>query len=137
MVEEGPVDCIATSPEENDRDPLQMQVVQVVTDSEYHRDRRRHGGVEEEVVEEDLAEDIRASIEKKLDPRNLDPKLRPRLTLVLDAMSSVEHAMGAEKLFHDRHGQWLREQDLAFAAVWLVGPTMGLTHRLDDQAAGD
>jgi hypothetical protein len=83
---------------------------------------------------EELAAAIRTAVESKSDPspqrrKGIPSEHRPGLLLALDAIRSpayVDEAVVEACLAS--HREWAT--GLGFRAIWLVGPTAGLTRRL-------
>jgi len=77
---------------------------------------------------DEAADDLRARVEAKAD--RAAPSGRIGITLALDATDTSAYVLQeVVRSFRARHGTWVR--NLGFEAVWVVGPTSNLTHRLD------
>jgi hypothetical protein len=107
---------------------LDIQVVRAMTDETHWHEVSLKGGrqVVGEATEEG-AHALKRSVECK---QNKIPLVeRAGLVLVLDANDTPALAFGpVVAKFHAVHGAWARS--VGFQAIWLVGPMIGMVHRL-------
>ncbi len=86
-------------------------------------------GVSSRRLSTDSAADaLHKAIEKKA--AKIPPPQRPQITLALDATETVSHTFRPVlESFELRYGTWAKE--LKFNGIWLIGPNIALTSRLD------
>lgn len=127
---EGEVDCEAMATVDS-HERLCIQVVRAIVDPQFWQELSTSGKAQRcNVSTEQLAGLLRDAISKKADASRIPDALRQELHLALDATRLPGLAFDdvvAE--FRNRYQAWTRSQ--GFAAVWLVGPNMDLTWRLD------
>lgn len=120
---QGLVDAHATDKEGR---KLKMQVVRSRVDPAYWKALDKAGVFRDARHVVALAAEIRSSIAKK---ESIGLALRGELTLVVSAMDTPCHVMdNVVDAFRAAHGDEIRI--LGFQAIWLVGPTPLMTHRL-------
>jgi len=79
-----------------------------------------------------LLDQLKSSIEKKANNRKIPCSIRPNLLLALDAIRLPAHSFeDVVQEYIKRHGSWT--SSLGFQSVWLVGPVLPLTWRLDKE----
>ncbi len=105
---------------------LGIQVVRA-REKGFWRKLAQSGEVVESTPVDEAADAMRMAIGEKED---IPPAQRPALLLALDAQDTPGQVLQAVvESFRNRHGQSV--QVLGFAAIWVVGPTPDLCHRLD------
>ncbi len=105
---------------------LEVQVTRVERDA--WRALADRGVHDAERTPDELADEIRASIEHK-SSRQQPAAQRAALVLVLDANRSPGHVGSSAVIsFLERYGEWATQ--LGYRAIWLVGPTAALSHKL-------
>lgn len=122
------IDC--QSAKEGDSDEsLNMQVVRAVTDQSHWAKLNIEGRVSQDgVTAAKLADELKRSIEIK--KAKIPALHRTNIVLVLNAVDSPVMAFGdVVAAFASLHGEW--SASLGFQAIWVVGPTAKLVHRLD------
>jgi hypothetical protein len=127
------VDCVATN-KINEQNSIYIQVVRAIADKEWWRTLSVSEINTMSGAADDLAEVICDAVKKKADRTPL--KQRARLILAIDAnrlagltFDSVENSV------REKHGATIA--GLGFQAIWVVGPSISRTHRLDtDVLAG-
>jgi hypothetical protein len=121
--EEG-VDCQARY----DKSRLCIQITRAETDGRVWKTLAETGTSSAQLSADSAADALHEAIERKA--RKTTPEDRLQITLALDATETVSHAFGPVlRSFASRHGNWARE--LKFNGIWLVGPSVALTSRLD------
>jgi hypothetical protein len=123
---EGDEDCVAFSASESPG-CLKIQVVRAEVSQEFWSQaaRRRTAGVI--APAQDFADRIRRAIELKL---KIPEAQRRSLLLLLDASRLPGYALDAPtESFRALHGGWANS--LGFREIWIAGPTLSLTARLD------
>ena len=127
---DGVVDCSATD-ELHPKKKLTIQVVRAVVDQRLWG--RLHAVKEireTAVTKEELVAQLKRAIEFKADERRIPKMSRLNLMLALDANRLPAHAFDdVVEEFRLQWGSWAKT--LGFDSIWLVGPTVSLTWRLD------
>lgn len=127
----GDADCVATNAVDEKAASLNIQVVRAIVDPEVWQSLAKHGTLSKtKIAPENVADLIADSLGRKLDPRKIPLKQRPELVLALDATRLP--ALAFETVidsFQERHGALVK--GTGFRAIWIVGPTVTLTKRLD------
>ena len=124
--EEG-VDCQA----KDDKSRLHIQITRAETDGRVWRTLGETGMSSAELSADSAADALHEAIKRKA--IRVPPRDRIQITLALDATETVSHAFGPVlRSFASRYGNWARE--LNFNGIWLVGPNVALTSRLDEQS---
>jgi len=119
------VDCQATDGELR----LYIQVTRAEPDGRIWQALGKTGLTSAQIPAEGAADALHKAIEKKA--VKIPPSQRGQITLALDATETVSHTFRPVlKSFASRYGSWARE--LRFNSIWLVGPTVSLTSRLDE-----
>ena len=79
---------------------------------------------------QEIANRISEAIEKKADKRKIPETIRNDIILALDAtlLPGLCFSVVVSRL-KEQHGEWINQ--LGFQAVWIVGPEISLTKRLD------
>ena len=129
---EGIEDCVVKD-KTDPKNELQIQVVRAITDENIWRQLSQKGNLEQSSIPKDvLLDQLKSSIEKKANNQKIPYSIRPNLLLALDAtrlpVLSFEDVV---QEYIDRHGSWT--YSLGFQSVWLVGPVLSLTWRLDGE----
>jgi hypothetical protein len=126
---QGAADCVACH--RVSRRTLEIQVVRADVSPEAWRSfsaGQTHAPPPSQIA--GLANTLKGAVEHKTGPGALAPSSRNRLVLALNARSLPRLAFDDVVIeFRSRFGNWCR--GLGFTAVWLVGPTQTMTHRLD------
>jgi hypothetical protein len=113
------VDCVAR---DSDGRPLQIQVT--TTEREAWKQLADVLCIERSAANDAVVEAVRTAIDCKATQAD------PDVVLALDATDSVRAAFrSVAGKFRDQHGRWAAE--IGFQEIWLVGPAVGLVHRLD------
>jgi hypothetical protein len=116
----------------NDRfEQLMGQVVRAVVDQDFYRALRGQERHEETSANlADLAQRLRKAIASKSNDTRLAPDVRKNLVLVIDATRISALALPRVAMaFKASYREWVVQQ--GFKEVWLVGPTIRMTSRLD------
>ena len=123
--EEG-IDCEAKDGEK----VLKIQVTRAERDPKFWKELNTSNGASRIKIFEELADDLRYRIQAKVG--RIPPKQRKELILALDATDTPGYAFQQViDSFHNRYGDWAVEQ--GFLGIWVVGPNVTLTSRLDEQ----
>ena len=123
--EEQGVDCQAKDGETT----LAIQVTRAEIDGKIWKTLNQTGETSAHLSAQDAADSLYAAIQKKA--QKIPPRQRPHITLALDATETASHTFGPVlEAFALNHLEWARE--LKFNGIWLVGPTISLTSRLDE-----
>ena len=126
----GVSDCIAIDSKNPDQ-ALSIQVVRAISDSELWKElaRLEHTS-ESDTTARRLAKELRISIDRKAGDEGIPAVSRVDLVLALDATRLPIMAFeDVIEEFRSAHSPWASK--LGFSAIWLVGPTEHMTHRLD------
>jgi len=116
--------CIRT---DGQPDTLNIQVVRAQSNSKYWHEVSQTGGSEGCATPEQMADQLRDAISKK--ESRIPKDARPGLILVLSAVDSPAHAFDdVIEAFRNGHGEWASH--LGFEQIWVVGPSLLLTHRV-------
>lgn len=106
---------------------LGVQVTRAVGDPDIGRGAATRGHANKRYSADELVDMLRGAIAKK--SRGADPS-RARIALALDATEVMVSLSGAAVLrLTTAHGDWIRS--LGWHSVWLVGPAVSFTQRLD------
>ena len=120
--EEDGVDCIA----HHQSDELRMQVTRVAR-QELWRELATTGFAKKNPSVENLVSDLREAVRKK---ETLAIEQRKKITLVLDAVDHPSYTYSTiVENFKKKYRIEIRK--LGFEAIWLIGPTIEMTARLD------
>jgi len=127
---DGVVDCRAIDELHREKE-LTIQVVRAVVDQRLWRQLRAVKEIRETAVTKGkLVAQLKGAIEFKADERRIPKMNRPSLMLAVDATRLPAHAFDdVVEGFHSKWGSWAKT--LGFGSVWLVGPSVSLTWRLD------
>ena len=121
-------DCV--SPNRTGIDIIRIQVVRAVAESSFWEELGRHGAVARSESITQVVEAIRTALAFKADAAKIPSSERAGLILALDATRLPAHVLDdVISSFRQEHAGWA--SGLGFSAVWIVGPSMRLTHRLD------
>ena len=113
------VDCVA-----RDTDGRTLQIQVTTTERKAWKQLADVPSIERSTANDAVVEAIRASIENKATQADR------HVVLALDATDSVRAAFrSVAGKFREQHGRWAAE--IGFQEIWLVGPAVGLVHRLD------
>ena len=119
------VDCQA----KDGKMTLAIQVIRAETDGKVWRKLNQTGKTSAHLYAENAAASLYTAIQKKA--LRFTPHDRPQITLALDATETASHTFRPVlEAFTLKYLQWARE--LNFNGIWLVGPTISLTSRLDE-----
>ena len=106
---------------------LNIQVVRAQSNSKYWHGVSKTGGSEGSAAPTQMADELRDAISKK--ESRIPEGARPDLVLVLSALDSPAHAFDdVITVFRSSHGEWASR--LGFEQIWVVGPSLLLTHRV-------
>jgi hypothetical protein len=119
------VDCQAKDGETT----LAIQVTRAEIDGKVWKTLNQVGEVSAHLSAKDAANSLYTAIQKKA--LKIPPRQRPQITLALDATETASHIFGPVlEAFALQHREGARA--LKFNGIWLVGPTISLTSRLDE-----
>lgn len=123
--EEQGIDCQADDGEKS----LSIQVIRAEIDSSVWKSLSETGETSARLPAEAAADSLFAAIEKKA--LRTPKHQRSQITLALDATETVGHTFGPVlKSFASRYR--IRAKEFKFNEIWLVGPNVSLTSRLDE-----
>lgn len=105
--------------------PLNLQITRAYNDPFFWKSVHPSKSTNREATVGEYVQEIRNAIEKKA---KRTPQ-KSEIVLVLDAIETAHSFEKVSESFRKQNGAWVRQ--LGFEAVWLVGPTAALTHRLD------
>lgn len=106
---------------------LNIQVVRAQSNSKYWHGVSKTGGSEGCAGPTQMADELRDAISKK--ESRIPEGARPDLVLVLSALDSPAHAFDdVITVFRSSHGELASR--LGFEQIWVVGPSLLLTHRV-------
>lgn len=127
---QGIADCIAMDSQQPHRSII-IQVVRAISNPELWKELTQSGHIgDSNVAAGKLAEDLRTSIDLKARADSIPRVSRNDVTLALDATRLPVLAFeNVIEEFRASNSSWARK--LGFSAIWLVGPTEQMTHRLD------
>jgi hypothetical protein len=121
------VDCIACDGSKF----LKIQVTRAERDQKLWKELNTLNEVSKSTTCEELANALKAAIQAKAN--KISSHQRKELILALDATDLPSHAFQPViDSFRNRHGNWA--VGLGFKGIWVVGPNVTLTSRLDEQA---
>ena len=110
------------------REAREVQVIRAKITNSLWTSLNHHRLAEVEESYESAAGDLRDAISKKA--KYASDEDRKGMDLALDATRVLSHALPAVvRKFRDLHGGWAAS--LGFKAIWIVGPSVALTTRLD------
>jgi hypothetical protein len=125
-------DCM--SGESSGSNSIRIQVVRAVTEPSFWKELGRHGTLVRSESITTVADAVRKSLALKANAVKIPPSQRAGLILALDATRLPAHVLdGTISFLREEHGEWVSR--LGFSAVWIVGPSVRLTHRLDRDSA--
>lgn len=127
FVNDGIIDCVAV--DRNDHlKKISIQCVKGNIRQDIWKKRASNGSYENSENIQETADRIREAIEKKAD--NILPAIRNDISLALDAalLPGLCFSSVISRL-KEQHGEWIKQ--LGFQSVWIVGPEISLTKRLD------
>lgn len=106
---------------------LNIQVVRAQSNPRYWHEVSKKGASQDCSAPEQMAEQLRDAIGKK--ESRIPVEARSDLVLALSALDSPAHAFDdVIEAFRCSHGEWA--SCLGFEQIWIVGPSLLLTHRL-------
>jgi hypothetical protein len=126
---EGGVDCVTT----NGSESIEIQVTRAVSNKETWKLLNAAGFVNRDRTVQDAADDLRLAIKKK---ETMPSKQRMDVLLALDATETSSHTLPA--VLDSFRGRYRSEvKALGFKAIWVVGPVVALTLRVDDDETAE
>jgi hypothetical protein len=122
--EERGVDCEARDGDEI----LAIQVTRAEIEGKVWKRLAQTGETSAKLFAEEAADSLHDAIDKKA--KRTPPAQRAEILLALDATETVSHTFEPVlRSFGERYGSWARS--LNFRGIWIVGPNVSLTSRLD------
>lgn len=120
------IDCMACDGPKS----LKTQVTRAERDPKLWEKLNTINEVNKRTTSEEMATALKAAIQTKAN--KLSSQQRKELILALDATETPSHAFQPViDSFRNKYGKWAVEQ--GFQGIWVVGPNVTLTSRLDEQ----